>query len=168
MKLAKITIVLCMFTCMCMFVNFVLLIPSPFIKLLKKKVWWVVAVFKNIELAPGKPLLKSTTPQSPLTTLQERKIGPRILKTAPRLLTYRRQCTIYRPTIPASCLQTETIQQGPRSKFSSWGAKEECVKENFGGGGGRGGGHACGFLFNRDLKIRGRGARTATRVDEED
>ena len=39
--------------------------------------------------------------------------------------------------------------QGPRSKFSSGGAKEECVKENFfflGRGGG--GGHACGFLFN--------------------
>ena len=35
--------------------------------------------------------------------------------------------------------------QGPRSKFSSGGAKEECEKENFGGGGG---GHACGFLFN--------------------
>ena len=35
--------------------------------------------------------------------------------------------------------------QGPRSKFSSGGAKEECVKENFGGGRG---GHACGFLFN--------------------
>ena len=28
------------------------------------------------------------------------------------------------------------INQGPRSKFSSGGAKEECVKENFGGGGG--------------------------------
>ena len=28
--------------------------------------------------------------------------------------------------------------QGPRSKFSSGGAKEECVKENFWGGG-RGG-----------------------------
>ena len=39
------------------------------------------------------------------------------------------------------------LKQGPRSKFSSWGAKEECVKEIFGGGG-RGGGHACGFLFN--------------------
>ena len=39
------------------------------------------------------------------------------------------------------------IGQGPRSKFSSGGAKEECVKENFGGGG-LGGGHACGFLFN--------------------
>ena len=38
-------------------------------------------------------------------------------------------------------------KQGPRSKFSSGGAKEECVKENFGGGG-LGGGHACGFLFN--------------------
>ena len=38
------------------------------------------------------------------------------------------------------------LQQGPRSKFSSGGAKEECVKENFGGGGR--GGHACGFLFN--------------------
>ena len=34
-------------------------------------------------------------------------------------------------------------KQGPRSKFSSGGAKEECVKENLGGGG-----HACGFLFN--------------------
>ena len=29
--------------------------------------------------------------------------------------------------------------QGPRSKFSSGGANEECVKENFWGGGGRGG-----------------------------
>ena len=38
------------------------------------------------------------------------------------------------------------MQQGPRSKFSSGGAKEECVKENFFGGRGRG--HACGFLFN--------------------
>ena len=26
-------------------------------------------------------------------------------------------------------------KQGPRSKFSSGGAKEECVKENLGGGG---------------------------------
>ena len=26
------------------------------------------------------------------------------------------------------------ITQGPRSKFSSGGAKEECVKENLGGG----------------------------------
>ena len=32
-----------------------------------------------------------------------------------------------------------TNQQGPRSKFSSGGAKEECVKENFGGGGAGGG-----------------------------
>ena len=32
--------------------------------------------------------------------------------------------------------------QGPRSKFSSGGAKEECVKENLGGGGGAGAG-AC-------------------------
>ena len=40
-------------------------------------------------------------------------------------------------------------KQGPRSKFSSGGANEECVKENFGGGRGGGrGGHACGFLFN--------------------
>ena len=39
----------------------------------------------------------------------------------------------------------EPITQGPRSKFSSGGAKEECVKENFLGGAG---GHACGFLFN--------------------
>ena len=39
--------------------------------------------------------------------------------------------------------------QGPRSTFSSGGAKEECVKENFfEGGGGRGGRHACGFLLN--------------------
>ena len=30
------------------------------------------------------------------------------------------------------------IIQGPRSKFSSGGAKEECVKENFGGGPGGG------------------------------
>ena len=30
------------------------------------------------------------------------------------------------------------LLQGPRSKFSGGGAKEECVKENFGGGG-RGG-----------------------------
>ena len=32
-----------------------------------------------------------------------------------------------------------SVKQGPRSKFSSGGAKEECVKENFfqaGGGGG--------------------------------
>ena len=29
--------------------------------------------------------------------------------------------------------------QGPRSKFSSGGAKEECVKENFFWGGGGGG-----------------------------
>ena len=28
----------------------------------------------------------------------------------------------------------QTYRQGPRSKFSSGGAKEECVKENFGGG----------------------------------
>ena len=38
--------------------------------------------------------------------------------------------------------------QGPLSKFLSWGggggAKEECVKEIFLGGGG----FACGFLFN--------------------
>ena len=26
-------------------------------------------------------------------------------------------------------------EQGPRSKFSSGGAKEDCVKENLGGGG---------------------------------
>ena len=31
------------------------------------------------------------------------------------------------------------LRQGPRSKFSSGGAKEECVKENFGGGGPGGG-----------------------------
>ena len=35
------------------------------------------------------------------------------------------------------------IIQGPRSKFSSGGAKEECVKENFGGG--RGGGMLVDF-----------------------
>ena len=33
--------------------------------------------------------------------------------------------------------------QGPRSKFSSGGAKEECVKENLVGEGGGGGGGAC-------------------------
>ena len=38
------------------------------------------------------------------------------------------------------------FKQGPRSTFSSGGAKEECVKENFFEG--PGGGHACGFLFN--------------------
>ena len=43
---------------------------------------------------------------------------------------------------------TRGLSQGPRSKFSSGGAKEECVKENFLGGGGGAGGHACGFLFN--------------------
>ena len=41
---------------------------------------------------------------------------------------------------------TPYSHQGPRSKFSSGGAKEECVKENFWGG--AGGGHARGFLFN--------------------
>ena len=38
--------------------------------------------------------------------------------------------------------------QGPRTKFSSGGAKEECVKENLVGEGGGAGGHACAFLFN--------------------
>ena len=33
---------------------------------------------------------------------------------------------------------TNSRNQGPRSKFSSGGAKEECVKENFGGGAGGG------------------------------
>ena len=45
-----------------------------------------------------------------------------------------------------SVIFTSMILQGPRSKFSSGGAKEECVKENFLEGGR--GGHACGFLFN--------------------
>ena len=46
-----------------------------------------------------------------------------------------------------TCKQEPTFaNQGPRSKFSNGGAKEECVKEIFGGAGG--GGHACGFLFN--------------------
>ena len=36
-----------------------------------------------------------------------------------------------------------TSEQGPRSKFSSGGAKEECVKENFFLGGGAGAGGAC-------------------------
>ena len=39
-----------------------------------------------------------------------------------------------------------SVGQGPRSKFSSGGAKEECVKKIFGGD--REGGDACGFLFN--------------------
>ena len=34
---------------------------------------------------------------------------------------------------------------GTAQQVFEWGAKEECVKENFGGGRG---GHACGFLFN--------------------
>ena len=46
----------------------------------------------------------------------------------------------------SSAIQGIILIQGPRSKFSSGGAKEECVKENFGWGGA--GGHACGFLFN--------------------
>ena len=32
------------------------------------------------------------------------------------------------------CCKVSVPLQGPRSKFSSWGAKEECVKENLGGG----------------------------------
>ena len=35
---------------------------------------------------------------------------------------------------------TTSRYQGPRSKFSSGGAKEECEKENFAGGGGGGDG----------------------------
>ena len=46
-----------------------------------------------------------------------------------------------------SCRTSVVRFQGPRSKFSSGGAKEECVKENFWEGV-RGGRHACGFLFN--------------------
>ena len=34
------------------------------------------------------------------------------------------------------------------ASFRVGGAKEECVKENFFEGGGAGGRHACGFLFN--------------------
>ena len=37
---------------------------------------------------------------------------------------------------------------GTAQQVFDWGAKEECVKEFFWGGGGEGGGHACGFLFN--------------------
>ena len=37
------------------------------------------------------------------------------------------------------------VFQGPRSKFSSGGAKEECVKENFFLGGGGGGGMLVDF-----------------------
>ena len=36
-------------------------------------------------------------------------------------------------------------EPGTAQQVFEWGAKEECVKENFGGGRG---GHACGFLFN--------------------
>ena len=45
-------------------------------------------------------------------------------------------------------MSTSIKRQGPRSKFLSGagGAKEECVKEIFGGSGGCT--HACGFLFN--------------------
>ena len=35
-------------------------------------------------------------------------------------------------------IQERDRLQGPRSKFSSGGAKEECEKENFGGGAGGG------------------------------
>ena len=38
------------------------------------------------------------------------------------------------------------MYSGTAQQVFEWGAKEECVKENFGGG--RGGGHACAFLFN--------------------
>ena len=49
--------------------------------------------------------------------------------------------------IPRDRNETAVNFQGPRSKFSSRGAEEECVKDFcFGQGGG--GGHACGFLFN--------------------
>ena len=61
-----------------------------FVKLLKND-WWAVSLLKNIESVPGKPFLKSRTPQPPpppplrftptSTTLQE-VIGPRTLKTA--------------------------------------------------------------------------------------
>ena len=35
-------------------------------------------------------------------------------------------------------MATNALSQGPRSKFSSGGAKEESEKENLGGGGGGG------------------------------
>ena len=42
-------------------------------------------------------------------------------------------------TIPRASLMAYAVTvQGPRSKFSSGGAKEECVKENFGEGVGGG------------------------------
>ena len=44
------------------------------------------------------------------------------------------------------------VWAGTAQQVFEWGggvgAKEECVKENFGGGGRGPGGHACGFLFN--------------------
>ena len=42
------------------------------------------------------------------------------------------------PSVLFEMVMVETKLQGPRSKFSSGGAKEESVKENFGGGPGGG------------------------------
>ena len=42
--------------------------------------------------------------------------------------------------------------QGPRSKFLSGGAEEECVKENFGGGPGRAGGGMLVDFYSISLK----------------
>ena len=42
--------------------------------------------------------------------------------------------------------------QGPRSKFSSGGAKEECVKEIFFGGGGAGAGGMLVDFYSISLK----------------
>ena len=91
MKDAKIMLLLSMVTSwLHLFVT-----PFSFVKLfLKKMIKGFYLYKKNIESAPGKPFLKSTTPQSPppspppstLTSLQKRWIGPRTLKTAPRAL----------------------------------------------------------------------------------
>ena len=73
--------------------TYLLLTPFSFVKLLKK---WLMSCncIKNIESAPGKPLLKSTTPQphNPAphpSSLQKRKRGGSAratLKTVPRAL----------------------------------------------------------------------------------
>ena len=54
---------------------------------------------------------------------------------------------MFPPEIP----WVNTVKQGPRSKFSSGGAKEECVKENFFGGG-RGGGGMLVDFYSISLK----------------
>ena len=53
--------------------------------------------------------------------------------------TFKNGCVSHLKMFPPEIPWVNTVKQGPRSKFSSGGAKEECVKENFLGGGGAGG-----------------------------